>query len=75
MAAATAKGSPVESPISRARFDLALARLALDDALGALPHFEGGEAIATRALLDLMGELITAKHHLTDLEARSLARA
>jgi len=61
----------VETTISRARFDLASARAALEDALGALPHFDGGESMATRALLDLMNDLITAKGHLRDLEACS----
>ena len=67
------RASSADTSIGRAKLDLAMAQSALNDAVGALPHFDGGEAIATRALLDLMGQVISAKGHLTDLEALTRA--
>jgi len=71
----TVEASPPKTAITDARFELALARAALDDALDVLPHFDDDGAIATRAVRDLMGQLITAKNHLSRLEADSVARA
>jgi hypothetical protein len=59
----------VATDVSRAREALEQARAEVDLALAALPHVDGDEAMATPALLLLLIGAVTAKRHLTNLEA------
>jgi len=58
-----------EARVAVARRSLERARVHLDDAMGTLPDREGGNTMATPALLALLLNAVAARRHLADIEA------
>jgi len=62
-------GDFTEARVAVARRSLERARSHLDDAMGTLPDREGGNTMATPALLALLLNAVAARRHLADIEA------